>query len=217
MYLKYLCIRYKLFKYNKKMLVEHVLFNSSSRDDLEKRFILLSFCNIGHTGCLPLHFEQCGVVWTNKLFYNNGQDYGVCHTCWTESSTLPNFTDHYCKYVCVEGGREGGCTRILECVYMYQHSVTVFFLTSTCIAPVYQAVLMVTWEGNTNCPCITLHVNAINHCDCYLQDGIITDMERTIDKIVQASTLPLSIVIVGVGAADFTAMVSWTCPFIVNY
>jgi len=33
-------------------------------------------------------------------------------------------------------------------------------------------------------------------------------MERTIDKIVQASTLPLSIVIVGVGAADFTAMVS---------
>jgi len=42
----------------------------------------------------------------------------------------------------------------------------------------------------------------------HLQDGIITDMERTIDRIVQASTLPLSIVIVGVGAADFSAMVS---------
>ena len=51
-------------------------------------------------------------------------------------------------------------------------------------------------------------------CDFYLQDGIITDMERTIDKIVQASTLPLSIVIVGVGAADFTAMVSWTTAWL---
>ena len=32
-------------------------------------------------------------------------------------------------------------------------------------------------------------------------------MEKTIDRIVKASTLPLSIVIVGVGAADFSAMV----------
>ena len=33
-------------------------------------------------------------------------------------------------------------------------------------------------------------------------------MEETIDRIVKASTLPLSIVIVGVGSADFSAMVS---------
>jgi len=32
-------------------------------------------------------------------------------------------------------------------------------------------------------------------------------MADTIDRIVQASNLPLSIVIVGVGAADFSAMV----------
>ena len=36
---------------------------------------------------------------------------------------------------------------------------------------------------------------------------MITDMDKTIDRIVKASTLPLSIVIVGVGAADFSAMV----------
>ena len=33
-------------------------------------------------------------------------------------------------------------------------------------------------------------------------------MQNTVDRIVQASSLPLSIVIVGVGAADFTKMVS---------
>ena len=33
-------------------------------------------------------------------------------------------------------------------------------------------------------------------------------MEKTIDRIVRASTLPLSIVIVGVGSADFSAMVA---------
>lgn len=32
------------------------------------------------------------------------------------------------------------------------------------------------------------------------------DMQQTIDKIVYASGLPLSIVIVGVGAANFSSM-----------
>ena len=45
----------------------------------------------------------------------------------------------------------------------------------------------------------------------YLQDGVITDMEPTVDRIVKASTLPLSIVIVGVGGADFSAMVCYVC------
>eukprot|EP01091_Cochliopodium_minus_P010033 TRINITY_DN2606_c0_g2_i1.p1 TRINITY_DN2606_c0_g2~~TRINITY_DN2606_c0_g2_i1.p1 ORF type:complete len:740 (-),score=227.23 TRINITY_DN2606_c0_g2_i1:64-2283(-) len=39
-----------------------------------------------------------------------------------------------------------------------------------------------------------------------LTDGEITDMERTIEQVVEASTLPLSIVIVGVGNADFSKM-----------
>ncbi|XP_061167969.1 copine-8-like isoform X2 [Saccostrea echinata] len=39
-----------------------------------------------------------------------------------------------------------------------------------------------------------------------LTDGEITDMRNTIDAIVTASHLPLSIIIVGVGNADFSAM-----------
>nr|XP_022298416.1 copine-8-like isoform X2 [Crassostrea virginica] len=39
-----------------------------------------------------------------------------------------------------------------------------------------------------------------------LTDGEITDTKNTIDAIVNASNLPLSIIIVGVGDADFTAM-----------
>ncbi|XP_063902647.1 copine-3-like [Zophobas morio] len=39
-----------------------------------------------------------------------------------------------------------------------------------------------------------------------LTDGIISDMEFTIDEIVKASTLPLSIIIVGVGDSDFSKM-----------
>ncbi|KAJ6253473.1 copine [Anaeramoeba flamelloides] len=39
-----------------------------------------------------------------------------------------------------------------------------------------------------------------------ITDGVINDMEATIDCIVEASTLPLAIVIVGVGNADFEAM-----------
>jgi len=39
-----------------------------------------------------------------------------------------------------------------------------------------------------------------------LTDGIINDMEKTINAIVQGGKLPLSIIIVGVGNADFTNM-----------
>ncbi|KAG9457545.1 hypothetical protein H6P81_002053 [Aristolochia fimbriata] len=39
-----------------------------------------------------------------------------------------------------------------------------------------------------------------------ITDGVITDLQETKDAIVKASDLPLSILIVGVGRADFTAM-----------
>ncbi|XP_015229047.1 PREDICTED: copine-3-like isoform X1 [Cyprinodon variegatus] len=39
-----------------------------------------------------------------------------------------------------------------------------------------------------------------------ITDGVITDMDQTRNAIVNASRLPMSIIIVGVGAADFKAM-----------
>ena len=39
-----------------------------------------------------------------------------------------------------------------------------------------------------------------------ITDGVITDLQKTIDEIVYGSELPLSIIIVGVGSADFGAM-----------
>ena len=39
-----------------------------------------------------------------------------------------------------------------------------------------------------------------------ITDGIISDLQKTIDQVVYGSSLPLSIIIVGVGQADFSAM-----------
>ena len=39
-----------------------------------------------------------------------------------------------------------------------------------------------------------------------LTDGEIMDLQKTIDQIVRGSELPLSVIIVGVGNADFTNM-----------
>lgn len=41
-----------------------------------------------------------------------------------------------------------------------------------------------------------------------LTDGQMNDMDATIDELVKASRLPMSVVIVGVGGADFSAMVA---------
>ena len=44
-----------------------------------------------------------------------------------------------------------------------------------------------------------------------LTDGVISDMPDTIRAIVRASRLPMSIIIVGVGGADFSAMDKLDC------
>ena len=44
-----------------------------------------------------------------------------------------------------------------------------------------------------------------------LTDGVLSDMSETIDAVVRASHYPLSIIIVGVGAADFTDMNTLDC------
>jgi len=41
-----------------------------------------------------------------------------------------------------------------------------------------------------------------------LTDGCIHDMAKTINLIVEASCLPLSIIIVGIGEADFSNMIA---------
>lgn len=54
----------------------------------------------------------------------------------------------------------------------------------------------------------TVRQNMHNHYHILLiiTDGIITDMPQTKRAIVSASTLPISIIIVGVGSADFSNM-----------
>ncbi|CAH9087142.1 unnamed protein product [Cuscuta europaea] len=39
-----------------------------------------------------------------------------------------------------------------------------------------------------------------------ITDGVLTDLQETIDAIVRASDLPVSILVIGVGNADFTQM-----------
>lgn len=39
-----------------------------------------------------------------------------------------------------------------------------------------------------------------------ITDGIINDLQQTIDQVVRGSSNPLAIIIIGVGDADFTDM-----------
>ena len=59
--------------------------------------------------------------------------------------------------------------------------MTIAFQTSTSAPNCYQTLLIIT-------------------------DGEIHDMDKTIDLLVQAANLPLSVIIEGVGAADFGNM-----------
>ena len=51
----------------------------------------------------------------------------------------------------------------------------------------------------------------------YHQDGVITDLQESINSLVQASSFPLSVLIVGVGGADFTEMEVCLFTFLLNF
>ena len=44
------------------------------------------------------------------------------------------------------------------------------------------------------------------HVLVIITDGVISDMNKTIDQVVRGSELPMAIIIVGVGDADFESM-----------
>ena len=41
-----------------------------------------------------------------------------------------------------------------------------------------------------------------------LTDGLIDDLEKTIEELVESSFLPLSVIIIGIGTEDFSDMVA---------
>ena len=50
----------------------------------------------------------------------------------------------------------------------------------------------------------------------HYQDGVITDLQESINSLVEASSFPLSVLIVGVGGADFTEMEVCLFTFLLN-
>ena len=58
----------------------------------------------------------------------------------------------------------------------------------------------------TDCACVACYVTSSALLP--IQDSVITDMKQTVDRVLRASQLPLSVVIVGVGGADFSNMVT---------
>jgi hypothetical protein len=83
------------------------------------------------------------------------------------------------------------------------------------LAAYYTALQSVSLYGPTNFSPVIEHVarfaNAYQDGRQYfvlliLTDGIITDLEATKHSIIRASTLPMSIIIVGVGNEDFSTM-----------
>jgi vacuolar-type H+-ATPase subunit F/Vma7 len=89
-----------------------------------------------------------------------------------------------------------GLDGILE---VYRHTLSVVRLAGpTLFAPVIDAATRCAVESFTGSKTYTVLL--------IITDGCINDMNDTIDRIVAATDAPLSIVIVGVGNADFSSM-----------
>uniref|UniRef100_A0AAX7U622 C2 domain-containing protein n=1 Tax=Astatotilapia calliptera TaxID=8154 RepID=A0AAX7U622_ASTCA len=98
-------------------------------------------------------------------------------------------------------GHLGACTWIQGVVEAYQNCLPKIQLYGpTNIAPIIQKVASSASEEMHTKEAMEYFILLI------LTDGVITDMADTREAIVHASHLPMSVIIVGVGNADFTDM-----------
>ena len=89
-----------------------------------------------------------------------------------------------------------GLTGILD---IYKEAINKVELWGpTCFSPVIKEATKIAIESFRSSHTYTILL--------ILTDGVIDDMEKTIDAIVEASNAPLSIIIIGVGKADFSNM-----------
>jgi len=90
------------------------------------------------------------------------------------------------------------CPGVAGICSAYRHSLSVYGLSGpTLFAPVIKAA-----SAAASPPTAHLRYNVL----LILTDGAIMDMDDTINSIIAASSLPLSILIVGVGSGDFGGM-----------
>jgi hypothetical protein len=91
-------------------------------------------------------------------------------------------------------GIEGLMRAYQDCLH------TVMLSGPTLLAPIINATAYIAAQSNCNQQHQKYHVLLI------ITDGVFNDMEQTKEAIVNASSAPLSIIIVGVGPADFSEM-----------
>ncbi|XP_071114486.1 copine-3-like [Haliotis cracherodii] len=77
---------------------------------------------------------------------------------------------------------------------------TLTFAGPTCVAPVIATAADVIRDVTVT------QGNQIYHVLLILTDGVINDIDETIHRLIDTSGLPLSVIIVGVGPADFSLM-----------
>jgi len=90
------------------------------------------------------------------------------------------------------------CSGIHGVIQAYQHAIrTVSLWGPTNFAPVINHVANFARQMRDGTNYFVLLI---------CTDGVITDFNHTVDAIIDASSLPMSIIIIGVGDADFSAM-----------
>jgi hypothetical protein len=124
--------------------------------------------------------------------------------CYGYGAALPpNFVVSQC-FALNGNPRSPGCNGIDGVITAYRKALSVVRLSGpTCFAPVLKAACDIAEAGVAATPKGGLSKYVVF---LIITDGTIMDMDETIDACVRASRLPMSVVIAGVGSADFTAM-----------
>ena len=198
--------------------VNGVYFEIKSKSNLTKNYSFVDYLKAGIEIGLSIAIDFTGSNGNpqdpNSLHYINGFEPNQYERAISACGNIVGFYDYDQLYPCFGFGAK---VNNLPCQIFnlnFEKDPNIKYIEGI-INAYHNAIKLVTLYGPTYFGPIIREINKMiknennnskYHILMILTDGIIDDIDNTVDELVEGSFLPLSVIIIGVGKADFTNM-----------
>ena len=198
--------------------VNGVYFEIKSKSNLTKNYSFVDYLKAGMQIGLSIAIDFTGSNGNpsdiNSLHYINGPEPNQYERAINTCGNIVGFYDYDQLYPCYGFGAKINNMPCQKFNLNFENDPNIKYINGI-IEAYHKAINLVTLYGPTYFgPVIKETIKMIKnennnskyHILMILTDGIIDDIDETIEELVEGSFLPLSVIIIGVGKADFSNM-----------
>ncbi len=198
--------------------IKGYVYNITSKSRVTKNYTFVDYLKAGVEIGLSVAIDFTGSNGNPKdprsLHFINGQEPNQYERAISSCGNIVAFYDYDQLFPCFGFGAKinGQSTPLFNLNFQQDPNIN---LVENIIGAYHNAINVVQLWGPTNFGPIIRGINQIirnennklkYHILMILTDGMIDDIDETIEELVEGSFLPLSVIIIGVGRADFSNM-----------